>query len=78
MRHTEVAEAPCQGRNDGDETVWAGGPARRIIHQQHIEVATETECVLKNGRETTGSVHTEDEDDQKCERHDDALDEVRG
>ena len=76
MRHTEVAETPCQRRNDRQKVIGVRAAGFRIVDARQREVARNRLCVVQYSTHTACLGHTEHDDaDQRC-RHDNGLDEV--
>ena len=76
MRHTEVAQAPCQSRCDRQSAVTSDIAGLDIASLEDIEESVKVlnvgENVLKSLRAALGK----SENDYERDRHDDALDEV--
>ena len=74
--HTEVAEAPCHGRDDGDEAIRVCRILVYIIYGGDGEVARQLLCVGDDGVDAACLYRSEDYDDGEGDGHHDALDEV--
>ena len=77
MGHAKVAEAPRQSRSDLEGGIASGGACVNIGACGETQVAGDILGVCDNGVPAAGGVDAENEDDDKCGRHNDALDKAR-
>ena len=75
MGHTEVAQAPGQSGDDGEEVIGGGTGGR--IGAGEGQVAGQGLGVLHDGPQAPGLDRGVDQDEQNGNGHDDALDQVR-
>ena len=78
MRHTKVAETPCEDRGDGQQTVRLCFTGLRTVRAEHGQVARHGLCILDDDIHAAGGMDTVDDDGYQRNRHDDALDQVGG
>ena len=78
MGHTEVAEAPGQGRDDGQEAVAPGGPGRGVVALGQVKVAGQRARVLHDRAHTAGLADAEENDDDQRDGHENALNQIGG
>ena len=78
MRHTEVAEAPSKRRCHRQCAVASDSAFRDVKSLKYIEVSVHILYIAEDIAHAVRHSFADAENDQKCDRHDDGLDEVRG
>ena len=76
MRHTEIAEAPCKCGCDRQSAVASYCSGLDVASLEYVKETLELSYVCENIIKSLGSSFCKSENDNKSDRHDDALDEV--
>ena len=78
MRHTEVAQTPGHGGNDGQESIVADLSGGHIAQFGQAQIACHIVGIVAHSRPTAGRLDAEHQNDDQRQRHDDGLNQVGG
>ena len=74
--HSEIAEAPGEGGENGECAVFSGLGSLNIGVCEEVQVAGNGLCIGDNGIPAAGGVNAEDQDDNQGKGHYQALNEA--
>ena len=76
--HTEVAQTPGHGGNDGQESIVADLSGGHIAQFGQAQIARHIVGIVAHSRPTAGRLDAEHQNDDQRQRHDDGLNQVGG